>query len=209
MGKADLKTQRKDLYSPPAGRFVDVVIPKMAFLAVDGYGDPNTSPDYRQAVEALFAVSYAAKFLSKRELGRDYVVLPLEGLRSAKDWTAFVRRDKDAWAWTMLIRQPEWVDAAMLHRAQEQAQAKRLPALLLINRTTLTEGLCVQTLHVGSYDDEAPLLRELHEKYLPTRGMAPIGRHHEIYLSDPRRTPDTKLKTVLRQPVSRGETSSR
>lgn len=202
MEKADLKTERKDLYSPPAGRFVEVVVPEMTFLAVDGHGDPNTSQDYRHAVEALFAVSYAAKFLSKRELGRDYVVLPLEGLWSARDLTAFVRGAKDEWEWTMLIRQPEWIDAAMLSRARDGAHTKRLPALSLLRCTTLTEGRCVQTLHVGSYDDEAPLLRELHQEYLPALGMAPIGRHHEIYLNDPRRTPPAKLKTVLRQPVA-------
>lgn len=209
MVKADLKTERKDLYSPPPRRFVDVTVPTMTFLAVDGHGNPNTSPDYRRAVEALFAVSYAAKFLSKRELGRDYVVLPLEGVWSAEDWTAFVRRDKDAWSWTMLIRQPDWVDAALLCRAQNQAGAKQLPALPLVTRVTLTEGLCVQTLHVGSYEDEGPLLRELHEQYLPRKGLTPTGRHHEIYLSDPRRTPAARLKTVLRQPVARDEGLSR
>lgn len=209
MDKTDLKTRRKDLYSPPAGRFVEVVVPEMTFLVVDGHGDPNTSPDYWHAVEALFAVSYAAKFLSKRELGRDYVVLPLEGLWSAEDLTAFVRGAKNEWSWTMMIRQPEWVDAAMLGRARDGAQAKRLPALPLLHWQTLTEGLCVQTLHVGSYDDEAPLLRELHQRYLPAQGMTPTGRHHEIYLNDPRRTPPAKLKVVLRQPVMNGQALSR
>ena len=94
--KVDLKLERRDLYSPPRGRFVDVDVPEMTFLAVDGHGDPNTASAYRHAVEALFAVSFATKFLSKRELGRDYVVMPLEGLWSAQDWAAFVRRDKDA-----------------------------------------------------------------------------------------------------------------
>ena len=174
----------------------------MAFLAVDGHGDPNTSQDYRHAVEALFAVSYAAKFLSKRELGRDYVVLPLEGLWSAHDPTAFVRGARNEWEWTMLIRQPEWVDAALISHARDSAQTKRLPALSLLHCTTLTEGPCVQTLHVGGYDDEAPLLRELHQEYLPAHGMTPTERHHEIYLNDPRRTPPARLKTVLRQPVT-------
>ena len=209
MEKTDLKTERRDLYNPPAGRFVEVDVPEMTFLAVDGHGNPNTSPDYRHAVEALFAVSYAVKFISKHEIGRDYVVLPLEGLWSAQDLTAFVRGDKDAWSWTMLIRQPEWVDDAMLSRARDSAQAKRLPALPMLHRKTLTEGLCVQTLHIGSYDDEAPLLRKLHEQYLPARGMTPTGRHHEIYLNDARKTPPAKLKTVLRQPVARDEAMSR
>src|SRR3954471_23859034 len=160
MDKTDLKRERKDLYAPPAGRFVEVDVPGMTFLAVDGRGNPNTSQDYRDAVEALFAVSYAVKFASKRELGRDYVVMPLEGLWTADDLTAFVRRDKDAWSWTMLIRQPDWVEPAMLARAQEGARAKGLPADPKLHVMTLTEGLCVQRLHVGSYDDEGPLLRE-------------------------------------------------
>lgn len=201
MDKTDLKAERKDLYAPPAARFVEVDVPAMTFLAVDGNGDPNTSQDYREAVEALFAVSYAAKFASKRELGRDYVVMPLEGLWTADDLTAFVRRDKDAWSWTMLIRQPDWVDEAITDRAREAAAAKDLPTLPLVYRSTITEGRCVQRMHVGSYDDEGPLLRELHEQYLPARGLMPTGRHHEIYLGDPRRAAPEKLRTLLRQPV--------
>ena len=209
MDKTDLKAERKDLYSPPRGRFVEVIVPPMTFLAVDGHGDPNTSEDYRHAVEALFAVSYAAKFLSKRELGRDYVVLPLEGLWSAADWTAFERRAKQDWSWTMLIRQPEWVSTAILDRARDGARAKRLPALPQVQVQTLDEGLCVQTLHVGSYDDEAPLLRSLHRDYLPQHGLTPTGHHHEIYLNDPRKTLPAKLKVVLRQPVTNDQPTPR
>jgi hypothetical protein len=208
MDKTDLKTERRDLYSPPRGRFVEVVVPAMSFLAVDGHGDPNTCTDYRHAVEALFAVSYAAKFLSKRELGRDYVVPPLEGLWSATDWTAFERGAKEEWSWTMMIRQPEWVDAATLDRARDAARAKGLPALPHVRSESFEEGLCVQTLHVGSYDDEAPLLRTLHLDYLPRHGLRPTGRHHELYLNDPRRTPPAKLKVVLRQPVAPDQPAS-
>ena len=200
MDRTDLKSERKDLYAPPAGRFVEVDVPDMTFLAVDGRGDPNTSEDYRRAVEALFATSYAARSLS-RQRGRDYVVLPLEGLWSAEDLSAFVRRDKEAWAWTLLVRQPDWVDADLLDLARETAQGKR-PGLPAPRTQALREGLCVQTLHVGSYDDEGPVLRALHEEHLPARGWVPTGRHHEIYLSDPRRTPPHRLKVVLRQPVA-------
>ncbi len=202
MHKTDLKAERKDLYSPPRGRFVEVVVPPMTFLAVDGHGDPNTSEDYRHAVEALFAISYAAKFLSKRELDRDYVVLPLEGWWSAADWTAFERRAKHEWSWTMMVRQPEWIDGDVLARAREAVQGKPLPALRLLREQAVDEGRCVQTLHVGSYDDEAPLLRELHQDYLPAHGLIATDRHHEIYLSDPRKTSPDKLKVVLRQSVT-------
>lgn len=209
MDKTDLKAERKDLYSPPRGRFVEVVVPQMTFLAVDGHGDPNTSEAYRHAVQALFAVSYAAKFLSKRELGRDYVVLPLEGLWSAADWSAFERRAKEDWSWTLMIRQPEWVSGELLDRARDNARAERLPALRQVRSQTLAEGLCVQTLHVGSYDEEAPLLRSLHRDYLPQHGLAPTGSHHEIYLNDPRKTLPAKLKVVLRQPVRNERAASR
>lgn len=202
MDKVDLKRERKDLYAPPAARLVEVDVPDMTFLAVDGHGDPGTAPEYRHAVEALFAVSYAAKFLSRRELGRDHVVMPLEGLWSAEDLTAFARGAKDEWSWTMLVRQPAWVDEEVLFRATEQAERKDLPALPLLRRTTFAEGLCVQTLHVGSYDDEGPVLRRLHQEHLPAHGLAPTGRHHEIYLNDPRRTAPDRLRTVLRQPVT-------
>lgn len=204
MDKTDHKAERKDLYAPPRGRFVEVDVPEMTFLAVDGHGDPNTGEDYRHAVEALFGMSYAAKFLSKRELGRDYVVLPLEGLWRAADWTAFERRAKDDWSWTMMIRQPDWVAPPVLDRAREQVRAKGLPALDRVRLMTLTEGRCVQTLHVGNYDDEAPVLRALHREHLPQRGLIPIGQHHEIYLSDARRTAPARLRTVLRQPVTNG-----
>ena len=209
MDKVDLKAERKDLYAPPRGRFVEVVVPEMSFLAVDGHGDPNTSEDYRHAVEALFAVSYAAKFLSKRELGRDYVVLPLEGLWSAADWTAFERRAKDDWSWTMMIRQPGWVGTALLDQARDSVRAKNLPALPKVLCRPLDEGLCVQTLHVGSYDDEAPVLRALHRDYLPQHGLTPTGHHHEIYLNDARRTHPSKLKVVLRQPVTNDQAADR
>ena len=109
----------------------------------------------------------------------------------------------------MMIRQPEWVDIATLERARESVRAKRLPALDQVRRTTLTEGLCVQTLHVGSYDDEAPLLRTLHKEHLPRHGLTPTGHHHEIYLNDPRRTVPAKLKVVLRQPVKNDKAASR
>jgi hypothetical protein len=174
----------------------------MTFLAIDGYGDPNTSEDYRNAVEALFTISYAAKFISKREADRDYVVAPLEGLWSARDLTVFARGDKSKWSWTMMIRQPDWVSATMIDRARTTAEKKRLPAGPLVRCEALDEGLSVQTLHVGSYDDEGLLVAELHDSYLPTHHLTPNGKHHEIYLNNPRKTEPAKLRVVIRQPVT-------
>jgi hypothetical protein len=193
MSKADLKREERALYAPPAGRFVEVDVPTMRYLAVDGSGAPATSPAYQQAVEALFTASYAVKFHSKRELDRDYVVMPLEGLWWAEDMATFRTREKDKWSWRMLIRQPGWLDDEVLTAGLAKAGAGRI--------VELTEGRCLQTLHLGSYDDEGPILAHLHDELLPGRGLRPTGLHHEIYLSDPRRVAPEKLRTILRQPV--------
>ncbi|MTG87680.1 hypothetical protein GJV82_01725 [Cellulosimicrobium sp. BIT-GX5] len=200
--KVDLKALHRELYAPPRGRFVEVDVPTLSYLAVDGAGDPNTSPAYAAAVEALFSVSYAVKFASKRE-GRDFVVGPLEGLWTADDPGTFVRREKDAWRWTLLVLQPDWVGEDLVVAATETVRAKKdAPAALdLVRRTSLTEGRSVQTLHVGPYDAEGPVLAELHDVYLPEHGLTFAGPHHEIYLSDVRRTDPARLRTVLRQPV--------
>ncbi len=201
MAGTDLKAERKDLYAPRPGLFVEVVVPAMTFLAIEGSGDPNVSEDYGHAVQALFTASYAAKFLSKRDLQRDYVVLPLEGLWWAHDMAAFHSRDKASWSWRMLIRQPDWVDADLLGTAVRTARDKGAIAAGRLSRYTLDEARCVQTLHVGSYDDEGSVLARLHEEFLPAQSLEPSGLHHEIYLSDARRTPPAKLRTILRQPV--------
>jgi hypothetical protein len=200
--KVDLKKLHGELYSPLRGRFVEVDVPPLTYLAVDGEGDPNTTDAYARAVETLFGLSYALKFASRRRLGRDYVVAPLEGLWTADDPGTFVRREKDAWRWTMLVLQPDWVDADLVAEATAEVRAtKDLPALDLVGRRTVVEGRSVQTLHVGSYDDEGPVLAELHDDYLPTQGLTFAGPHHEIYLGDPRRTAPERLRTILRQPV--------
>lgn len=200
--KVDLKILHRELYGPPRGRFVEVDVPPLTYLAVDGEGDPNTAASYREAVETLFGLSYAVKFASKKRLGRDYVVAPLEGLWTADDPGTFVRREKDAWRWTMLVLQPDWVDADLVSEVTETVRTtKDLPALDLVERRTVTEGRSVQTLHVGPYDDEGPVLAELHDVYLPEHGLTFAGPHHEIYLGDVRRTAPERLRTVLRQPV--------
>lgn len=202
MDKYDIKKACKALYGAPAGRFEQVEMPAMQYLMIDGAGDPNTAPGYVAAVEALYTASYTLKFMSKAELKRDYVVPPLEGLWWAEDWSDFVARRKERWRWTMMIAVPEFVPAAMAEKAIAQAiEKKGLAALSKLRVERLEEGSVVQTLHVGPYDDEGPTLQTLHEAFLPAQGLVPTGHHHEIYLSDPRKTAAAKLKTVLRQPV--------
>ena len=197
----DVKKERRDLYAPPRDPVV-VQVPPLEFLVVDGHGDPNSSPAYREAVQALYTVSYAVRAVAKARLGRVHTVGPLQGLWSADDLDVFRTRDKGAWDWTMMIVQPGWVTADLVEEALSAARHKRLPALELLRFQRYDEGLSVQVLHVRAYDDEGPVLERLHHGFLPARGLTPTGRHHEIYLSDPRRSAPARLRTVLRQPVA-------
>ncbi|MBK6325295.1 MAG: GyrI-like domain-containing protein [Chloroflexi bacterium] len=203
MDKIDFKRDLKHLYQPPAGQFTLIEVPAMQFLMLDGHGDPNSAPAYQEAVEALYAVAYKLKFASKQQVGRDYTVMPLEGLWWAEDMASFTaRRDKSQWDWTMMIMQPEWVTGKMFAQATAVvAQQKALPALAKLRLEPYHEGQSVQIMHIGSYEDEAPTLHKLHHEFMPANQLAFNGRHHEIYLSDPRRVAPEKLKTVLRQPV--------
>ena len=201
MAKYDVKKAHKELYAPSARDFAVVEVPEMRYLAVDGRGDPNTAPEYTDAVEALYGVAYTLKFASKA-LGRDFVVAPMEGLWRAEDPAAFLERRKDEWEWTMMISRPDWITQDMVGAAVDRVAERRPTAALERLRTlTLTEGRCVQILHIGSYDDETPVLERLHREYLPEHGLTFNGDHHEIYLSDARRTAPAKLRTILRQPV--------
>jgi hypothetical protein len=197
----DVKKDRKDLYAPRPGGFHLVDVPPMRYLMVDGHGDPNTATSYREAVEALYAASYAVRAAAKAGLGKVHTVGPLEALWSAEDLGAFRTRDKGAWDWTVMIVQPDWVTDELVGEALAAARRKGTAALDRVRLDTLDEGRCVQVLHIGSYDDEGPTLERLHDEFLPTHGLVPRGRHHEVYLSDPRRTEPARLRTILRQPV--------
>jgi len=201
--KTDVK-KSFDSYQAERGRFRLLDVPDLQYLMVDGHGDPNSSPAFTEALEALYPVAYAVKFASKRELGRDYVVPPLEGLWWAEDMEAFTAaRDKSRWDWTLMLLVPDWVDAATVAAATAQVAAKARPSRLDDLRfATLSEGRCAQTLHVGSFDDEAELLARMHHEFIPDSGLRMVGTHHEIYLSDTRRVAPEKQRTILRQPVA-------
>ena len=171
---------------------------------IDGHGDPNTASEYADAIGALYSVAYKIKFISKQELGRDYVVPPLEALWWASDMDVFTAgRDKSLWDWTVMIMVPDWITSDMFDEAVAKAAAKNRPTSLdRVRFETLDEGRCVQTLHIGSYDDEAEVLAELHHDFIPDAGLQMTGKHHEIYLSDARKVEPGKLRTILRQPVS-------
>jgi hypothetical protein len=203
MSKTDFKKELRSLYQPSARDFVVVDVPPMNYLMVDGHGDPNTAQEYADALETLYAVAYKCKFASKKKLERDYVVPPLAGLWWADDMEVFTtRRDKSTWDWTMMIMQPEWITEEMFEEAVKQVEKqKNPPALPKLRLETYHEGLSVQILHIGSYDDEGPTLHRMHYEFIPQNGYEMQGKHHEIYLSDPRKVAPGKLRTVLRQPV--------
>ena len=202
MTKTDFKKEWKYLYQPSKKEFQVVEVPDMAFFKVDGQGTPGVVPEYTAAIEALYAMSYKTKFLSKK-IEKDYVVPPLEGLWWADDMATFTTaRDKSQWHWTMMIMTPDWINEEMVAESRTEVSKKKdLPSLAKLRWEVYKEGLCVQILHLGSYDDEGPVLAELHKEWMPEKGYTFNGLHHEIYLSDPRRVVPEKLKTILRQPI--------
>ena len=202
-GKIDFK-RSLDAYQARSGQFRCVQVPDLQYVMIDGHGDPNTSSDYTEAIAALYPVAYKLKFASKRDLGRDYVVMPLEGLWWADDMDSFTAwRDKSQWDWTLMIMVPDWIDQHLFDTAVEQVGAKHRAARHEdIRLELLSEGRCVQTLHVGSFDDEADVLARMHHEFISDNGLRMVGKHHEIYLSDFRKVAPEKLRTILRQPVS-------
>jgi hypothetical protein len=203
MKKIDYKKELKHLYNPSSKEAVIVDVPPMNFLMVDGSGNPNTSQSYVEAVQALYAVAYALKFKIKKNQDFDYTVMPLEGLWWADDMKTFIARDKDAWHWTMMIMQPEYVTEEFVKETQLEVEKKKNPAALSELRfENYHEGLSVHVMHIGSYDEEGPAIAKMHD-FAEGQGCHLRGKHHEIYIGDPRKTKGEKLKTVLRQPVEK------
>lgn len=204
MTKIDFK-QTLDSYKAKQGEFEIIDIPPMHYLMVDGHGDPNTSQAFVDALESLYPVAYKLKFASKNLLEKDYVVPPLEGLWWANDMATFTAmRDKSQWDWTMMLMTPEWITNDMFLDAVAKASEKNPPkSIAKVRLETLSEGRCAQTLHLGSYDDEAPILEKLHSEFIPNHGYEMTGKHHEIYFSDFRKVSPEKLKTILRQPITK------
>lgn len=203
MTKLDLRKQLKEFYQPPARKFTIADIPALNFVMIDGRGDPNTSEAYRQAIEALYSLAYTLKFMLKKESDQDFTVLPLEGLWWGDDMAHFADLPKDTWKWTMMIALPDFVTRPRLQRAREQAVARKpLPGLELARLERFREGRSAQTTYIGPFADEGPTIAALHA-FIRENGYVLAGKHHEIYMSDPRRTAPSKFKTVIRQPMKR------
>ena len=203
MEKIDHKKQLGALYRPPTGRVVAVDVPVMNFLMVDGQGDPNTAQEYADALEALYAMSYTLKFAAKKgPAATDYVVMPLEGLWWADDMAAFTGADKSNWKWTAMIMQPDFITLEMVESARAEVLRKKNPASLpKVRFESFAEGPAAQIMHIGPYSAEAPNIRKVHD-FIEEQGRGRRGKHHEIYLGDPRRTDPARLKTIIRQPMT-------
>lgn len=203
---ADFKKDNKELYQPKTTPSI-IDVPEILFIAIDGKGDPNTSTEYADAVQALYGLSYTIKMSNKAIL--EYVVPPLEGFWSISDPNfkggGLPITDKSKFIWTMMIRQPDFVTADIFEAAKNSLHKKK-PALCTskVRLEQLTEGLCVQAMHIGAYDDEPATIAAI-DKYAIENGYLPdmdgMRRHHEIYISDPRKTASQKLKTVIRHPI--------
>jgi hypothetical protein len=190
-----------ELYLPPTDDFVEVDVPRMKYFMVDGEGSPDDEP-FTEAVKWLFAAVYPIKRVAKKRMGRSFVEPPLEGLWWADDLADFVAGRRDRLKWRLMIPAPNWADEHMFAEAVAEAAKSRGAPPASLRLDSLEEGRSVQIMYVGPYQKEAATLaRRLHEVFLPAHGLAPNGRHHEIYLSDPRRTTPEKQRTVLRQPV--------
>jgi hypothetical protein len=202
MEKVDFKKKIKHLYQPSTKEVEQIDVPMMNYLMVDGVGDPNTSKAFTEAVEVLFALSYTLKFMVKKgALAIDYGVMPLEGLWWADDMTAFSSGDKSDWKWTLMIMQPEFISKKMVDAAIAEVRKKKNPAALDKARfEALSEGNAAQIMHIGPFSEEGPDIERLH-RFIESRGHKLAGKHHEIYLSDIRKTAPSKWKTVIRQPM--------
>lgn len=201
MDKIDYKKELKHLYKPSPKKVEFRDIPELNFLMIDGKGDPNTSLAYKEAIEALFTLSYTLKFMIKKgEQEIDYGVMPLEGLWWVDDMSKFDQNKKEDWKWTALIMQPEVVTNELVAKAIEEVRKKKNPkALSKIRFETFSEGKAAQTLHIGPFSEEGPTIKKVHD-FIIDNGHKLSGKHHEIYLSDIRRAAPEKWKTIIRQP---------
>ncbi|WP_209347083.1 GyrI-like domain-containing protein [Pontixanthobacter sp. CEM42] len=200
--KVDFKKSMKGVFSASSTEFEEVTLSKFNFLMVDGQGAPGTSQAYLDALGILYPAAYGIKFYSKLQLKRDYVVPPLEGLWWSDNLDAFTENRRDEWRWTMMIMLPDWISADHYGEAMDTVQRKKSDLDFTdLRMDSLEEGRSLQKLHIGSYADEAPVLKHLHDELMPSQGLTFNGHHHEIYLGDPRKVAPEKLRTILRQPV--------
>lgn len=202
MKKIDYKKELKHLYKPSPKKPEIVDVPEMNFLMVDGKGNPNTTQEFKNAVEALFSVSYTLKFIIKKgELAIDYGVMPLEGLWWVEDMSEFSIERKDKWLWTAMIMQPKTIEKELVAVAIETVKKKKnLPAISNLRFESFCEGKSAQIMHIGPFSEEGPTIEKL-RKFIHENNCKLEGKHHEIYLSDIRKGDPKKWNTIIRQPI--------
>jgi len=201
MEKLDLKNTLKYLYEPSAREFSIVDVPAMNFIMIDGHGNPNTSVEYAESLQALYTAAYTLKFKVKKEMSVDFPVMASEGLWWMDEMREFSVARKDDWKWTMMIMQPEIITTQLFAQAVEEAAKKKTqPTLSRLRLESFQEGLAAQIMYFGPYADEGPTISRMHE-FIEKSGYVLFGKHHEIYLGDPRRSAPEKLRTVIRQPM--------
>ena len=202
--KVDFKKSMKNLYQPSAKEVVVVDVPEMNFLMIDGMGSPGDSQEYQDALSTLYPVAFKTKFLSKAK-GKDYVVPPLEGLWWADNMEDYRSGKRDVWLWSMMIRQPDWITQEIIDEAIEITRKNKPELYELLDKLRFekyNEGHCAQIMHLGPFSEEGPTVDRVH-KFIEESGGTLEGlthKHHEIYLSDPRRAKPENMKTVIRQP---------
>jgi len=206
MDRLDLRKQYKHLYQPSAKKVEVVEVPSFQFAMIDGLIEPGIlpgdSPAFQQALEALYGISYTLKFTSKlrKEDPIDYAVMALEGLWWVEDGVFDITR-ADNWCWTAMIMQPDHIGIEIFQDGLVQLRKKKpSPALDRLRLETFHEGLSIQVMHVGPYADEPGTIARM-DAFATEHGYRLRGKHHEIYLGDPRRADPAKLKTVLRHPI--------
>ncbi len=200
MDKIDYKKKYKSLYGATSKKVQFVDAPALNYLMVQGIGEPGGQA-YTEAIQALYPLAYTIKFSSKKNLGIDYVVPPLEGLWWAEDYADFITGNRERWQWAMMIMQPDHVTQSMVSEARAQVSTKKNPAALeKVEFTSLDEGKCAQILHVGPFSEEGPTIQKVHNA-IESEGYSLAGKHHEIYLSDMRRVSPEKYRTIIRQPL--------
>ncbi len=208
MSKFDFKKEMKQIYNPPKGKFTILDVPPINFVMGDGSGNPNNSEQFQRITEALYGLAYTIKFKCK-ELDNDFVVPPLQGLWWANEMDAFSTARKDDWFWTLMMAMPDWVTAEMMEDSRRDvARKKDLPALGELRFENLYEGLSVQIMYLGAYADEGPTISAMHQ-FAEEQGYGLRGKHHEIYIGDPRRNVPEKLKTIIRQPIQKSKTGNK
>jgi hypothetical protein len=204
MTKLDFKKDYKQLYNPPANKVTVADVPGFNCLMIDGRGDPNTSQEFQEAVEALYSLSYSLKFMLKKQAeDNDYSVAPLEGLWWLDPGTELNYENKDGWNWTLIIVQPDFITQEHFAQALEQVKKKKnLANLAKVRFEEFAEGQAIQIMHIGAFKDEPATIVKLDE-FMQANNYEINGKHHEIYLSDFRKVAPEKLKTIIRHPVRR------